>query len=81
MRGDNFFPPTLIPLITFCSNRNKKLILCFDSNAHGTLWGQETNTLGEAIEDLLAQYNLKLENTGQNPTFKTRGTQTSMILH
>ena len=41
-----------------------------DSNSHSELYGLETNTRGEHLEDFIGQYNLKVENQGKTLTFQ-----------
>ena len=40
------------------------IIICSDTNSHSTLWGNEnTNTRGEKLELLIAEFNLEIINT------------------
>ena len=78
--GTNFFPATLLALLKKCQLERKKVIIGMDSNAHSVLWGSDSNTRGEVIEDLMVSYGLALENRGFEPTFTGRGTQTHIDL-
>jgi hypothetical protein len=45
-----------------------------DSNAHSPIWGSPTpNPRGLSLEDFIYAYSLLLLNTGNKPTFETRG--------
>ena len=74
--GPNIFPSLLVKLVRKCKNSGHKLLLAIDSNAHSYLWGPDSNTRGEAVEDLMATYGLNLENKGFVPTFVARDTAT-----
>ena len=60
----------------YADNRNCKVVLGFDSNAHSELYGRETDNRGEILEAFIFQHNLEVENRGDIPTFCTlrRGT-------
>ena len=66
-------------LIKVCEAARKTkqtLIIGMDSNAHSCLWGHETNKRGEALETIIVDYGLKVENIGKSPTFRGRGSST-----
>ena len=51
-----------------------KLVICADTNAHSTLWGSDTTDhKGEALELLVMEHDLIVQNTGHTPTFSGRG--------
>ena len=57
------------------------MIIGTDSNAHHPLWGMDThNDRGKTLFDYLFTTNLSLINTGSEPTFVTRRSQTIIDL-
>ena len=59
-------------VLDFLSQGNKSAVLGMDSNAHSVLWGyNESNERGEAIEELIFQYDIKVLNRGSKPTFQS----------
>ena len=52
-------------------DRNGKLIIAMDTNAHSQLYGTETNKRGEEMEDIIFSHGLYVENLGTIPTFET----------
>ena len=48
------------------------VIIAADSNAHSPLWGPDSNARGDALEDFVLAYGLRVENQGMSPTFETR---------
>ena len=69
-------PDNLTQAITFAKNNSYQLIIGMDSNSHSTLWGRQTNSRGEEMEEYLARHNLDVFNVGLKPTFIGRGTNT-----
>ena len=69
-------PDNLTQAITFANNNNYQLVIGMDSNSHSTLWGRQTNSRGEELEEYLARHNLDVFNVGRKPTFIGRGTNT-----
>ncbi len=62
--------PELHRLATFCKEKKFPLVLGLDSNAHSTMWGEEsTNNRGEILELWMAEMNLSIVNRGRVPTF------------
>ena len=74
----NTYPAALDNLIQHCSTNDSKLVIGMDSNAHSVLWGEETNSKGEWLEEFILNTNLNIENQGKKPTFI--GRQTSTII-
>ena len=74
----NTYPAALDNLIQHCSTQGNKLVIGMDSNAHSVLWGDETNSRGEWLEEFILDSDLNLENLGRKPTFT--GRQTSTII-
>ena len=68
--------PWFFRAIKYAQDRNLKLLICIDSNAHSVLYGNETNARGEILEDIIFDYDLKVENIGAPATFAVeRGQQ------
>jgi ribonuclease HI len=64
--------PKLVDLIDKCEREGIALLVGMDSNAHSVLWGcSVSNARGEALEDLIAEKNLRVVNSGNTSTFKT----------
>ena len=74
--GPRVIPENIRNLVSECSYKGIPLILGIDSNAHSTLWGLETDSRGERIEEFILDHGLELENHGRRPTFVGRGTET-----
>ena len=54
-------PVTLNRLVNHCRVNNTDLMFCADTNAHSSLWNSaDTNRRGEALEDFVFQYSLKV---------------------
>ena len=51
-----------------------------DSNVHSILWGSETNSRSEWLQELILYADLNLENLGRKPTFVGRQTSTVIDL-
>ena len=64
-------PGWLDDLMQMIEEKNFPVILGVDSNAHSSLYGTDTNARGNAFEDFILQYGLKIENIGEAPTFET----------
>ena len=55
------------------------LIICADTNAHSTIWGNnENNQRGDKLENLIIDHNLEIVNTVFTPTW-SRGDYSSTI--
>ena len=66
------WPTHLQDLILFCSNKNKKLIIGIDCNAHSEMWGcSESNSRGQHLEEYIIHNNLFVHNAGSTPTFSS----------
>ena len=61
--------PWLNGLMTFADAKKYALIIGMDSNSHSILYGNETNTRGESLEDFILKNCLTVENVGLRPTF------------
>ena len=57
-------------VVDFADKKKYAIIWGFDSNAHSTLYGRESNTRGEEIEEFLIKNSFFVENTGLVPTFE-----------
>ena len=58
-------------IMDYADNKNCKIVLGFDSNAHSELYGEETDARGEILEDFIFRHGLEVENRGAIPTFST----------
>ena len=48
------WPAAFKRLLNFCKRKKKEVLICGDTNAWSTLWGnREMNKRGEAFEDLI----------------------------
>ena len=61
----------LIKIMEYSNTRNCKVVLGLDSNAHSELYGRETDSRGELLEEFIFHHNLEVENRGDVPTFST----------
>ena len=66
--------------ITKAAYRKKDgLIVCSDTNAHSTTWGNDTNNKrGNDLENLIGKYDLQVANTDLSPTYH-KGNNSSTI--
>ena len=64
-------PPQLMQdLVTFCTQRNWRLIIGSDANSHNTMWGSTNDNLrGEQLLEYIVSTNLEICNVGNTPTF------------
>ena len=60
----------LTSIMQFARYRGYAIILAMDSNCHSELYGLETNTRGEQMEEFIGKYKLEVENKGREPTYK-----------
>ena len=57
-------------LLTTCRIKNIPCVIGIDCNAHSPQWGcKDENLRGKILEELIAQYNLQIQNVGDNPTY------------
>ena len=67
--------PWLTKIMDYADEKDCKIVLGLDSNAHSELYGLETNARGEILEEFIFNRGLDVENRGNIPTFCTlRGT-------
>ena len=64
-------PTWLDNLMQMLDRKGYPVILGVDSNAHSSLYGPSNNARGNAFEDFILQYGLKVENNIGAPTFET----------
>ena len=62
--------PWLENIIEFADSKNIPLVLGADSNCHSHLFGDDSNTRGEALELFLLTHSLEIQNIGTQPTFE-----------
>ena len=69
-------------LNSIAKTANKKkdgLIVCSDTNAHSTTWGNDTNNKrSNDLENLIGKYDLQTANTDLSPTYH-KGSNCSTI--
>ena len=65
-------PGWLEDIVRYAESKGYGLLIGMDSNCHSTLYGNSTNSRGEALEDFIAQNQLYVENIGLVPTFQTK---------
>ena len=58
-------------LINYADKGKYPLLICLDSNAHSTLYGNENNKRGDEFEDFILGHNLEVSNTPGSVTFET----------
>ena len=57
------------------------LLICADTNAHSTSWGnKDTNERGAELETILAKYNLTIRNGDFDPTYHKGDNHTTIDL-
>ena len=64
-------PRWLDQLMEMIEAKRFPVIMGIDTNAHSTLYGPSNNARGNAFEDFVMQYGLRIENEGTVPTFQT----------
>ena len=73
--------PMMEELVNFCANKNMRLIMGLDSNAHSPLWGSvDTNKRGETLEEFIFQKSLHVHNVGHEPTWEVLRRNCSSII-
>ena len=50
-------PDFFIKALEYSRTRGYSMLIGSDTSSHSTLWGKETNTRGEQLEDLIDTYN------------------------
>ena len=63
----------LDPIMDYANKGQHKILFGMDSNAHSILWGPNENpdSRGAHMEDWIFRNHLKLDNTGDTPTFRS----------
>ena len=61
----------LTNIMVYVRNKNCGVVLGLDSNAHSELYGHETDSRGEILEEFIFMHGLEVENRGNIPTFST----------
>ena len=61
----------LTKIMNYVNGRNCKVVFGLDSNAHSELYGHETDSRGEVLEEFIFMNSLEVENRGDIPTFST----------
>ena len=63
-------------MIAFATRKGWAILIGMDSNCHSVIYGLETNSRGEKLEEFLADTGLEVENVGKEPTYESRGNST-----
>ena len=63
-------PPWLVKVLEYANSRKLPIIIGMDSNAHSSLYGNQTNPRGEELEEIIINHGLFIENLGTKPTFQ-----------
>jgi hypothetical protein len=61
----------MIKCLEYAERNSLAILLGGDSNAHSSLYGNNTNRRGDKMEDIIFTHNLKVENKISHPTFQT----------
>ena len=66
-------PPWLDDLMDMIDKKKFPIIMGIDSNAHSALYGPTNNARGNAFEDFIMQYGMKVENQAHYPPLRLKG--------
>ena len=61
--------PWMSKLAEFAQSKGYPTLFGLDSNAHSQLYGPTTNARGKQFEEFILQFNFKVENRGELPTY------------
>ena len=67
--NEEVVPTWLEKVVEYADNKRLPALFSFDSNAHSTLYGPDTNERGKDFEEFIFSNNLNVENRGMTPTF------------
>ena len=74
--NDAVIPNELEEMIAFATRKGWAILIGMDSNCHSVIYGLETNSRREKLEEFLADTGLEIENVGKEPTYESRGNST-----
>ena len=67
----------ILGILSYAEDRKLPLLIGSDTNSHTTLTGTDTNKRGTALEEVIIEHGLMIENMGKSPTYEvTRGDKT-----
>ena len=64
-------PQWLQRVVDYAKKKHYSLIMGMDSNSHSTLFGPDSNTRGDELDDFIIINGLLVENVGNVATFRT----------
>ena len=71
---DNIEESQLNNIAKTANKKKDGLIVCSDTNAHSTTWGNDTNNKrSNDLENLIGKYDLQTANTDPSPTYHKGG--------
>ena len=76
INNDEVITNELEEMLAFATGKGWAVLIGMDSNCHSVIYGLETNSRGEKLEEFLAETGLEVENVGKEPTYKSRGNST-----
>ena len=71
--NDEVITKELEEMITLATSKGWAVLIGMDSNCHSVIYGIETNSRGEKLEEFLAETGLEVGNVGKEPTYESRG--------
>ena len=76
INNDDVITTEMEGMLSFASQKGWAVLIGMDSNCHSVIYGLETNSRGEKLEEFLAETGLEVENVGKEPTYESRGNST-----
>ena len=76
INNDAVITNELEELLAFATRKGLAVLIGMDSNCHSVIYGLETNTRGEKLEEFIAETGLEVVNIGKEPTYESRGNST-----
>ena len=74
-------PTWLDDIVEYAKKRGYALLIGMDSNAHSVLFGPESNSRGEQLEEFIIDNGLAVENIGNTPTFQATRQSCEIATH
>ena len=76
INNDEVVTTELEEMLAFASRKGWAVLIGMNSNCHSVIYGLETNSRGEKLEEFLAETGLEVGNVGKEPTYESRGNST-----
>ena len=76
INNDEVITKELEEMQAFATRKGWAVLIGMDSNCHSVIYGLETNSRGEKLEEFLAETGIEVENVGKEPTYESRGNST-----